>query len=726
MAKPLTGWGATPEEWGTFDVLLGLTADLLPVVMNPSAVISPSSRMKEKGKTPSIYDKHGQVVGIVDWTKRVSTELDIERWSKRSDYGICIQTRNIRAIDIDITDPDMVRAVRLVIAEHIGDLPLRYRANSSKCLIAFRMEGEFAKRILRVAPKTDGQPAQLIEFLANGQQFIAAGTHASGARIEWNWMGFEEFPFITEAQFEKLWHALEQLFAMQPGTKGSLRQRGESFVSPDPVAAQLYDRGLALDIGNDGQLFVECPWKGNHSSDSGVTETAYFPRGTNGYELGHFKCMHAGCADKDDTDFEEALGLRDDMFKAVVIAPETNEKGEVLLEPPPFDRNKQGVIKNTLHNLSLVLPRADICGREIKYDVYRDEDMIRFPGCRWRPLTDGDVVKLRIHLEKRIGFMAIGRELMRDALAAHGEDHRFDSAIEWLQELEEWDGVPRIDTFMHKYFSADDGPYARAVGRYLWSALAARTLTPGSKADMAVILRGEQGVIKSTAIAALSPTDDQFAELNLGDGEDKLARLMRGKSVIELGELRGFYSKEFEAIKAWLVRRFDHWVPKYKERSVTFYRRCVFIGTTNHKEFLIDETGNRRFLPIEVQRADIKAIKRDLRQLWAEARDLYLAEGICWEEAEELARAEHHKFTVHDSWAEDIETWLEQADIDGVKNGDKPYLRVSDVMRSCLQIDARSATNVSEKRTGKVLNGLGWKSTRMYIAGKQMRVFVKR
>jgi hypothetical protein len=43
------------------------------------------------------------------------------------------------------------------------------------------VEGDFRKRIHRLAGDLG-----IIELLANGQQFVAWGTHSSGARIEWD------------------------------------------------------------------------------------------------------------------------------------------------------------------------------------------------------------------------------------------------------------------------------------------------------------------------------------------------------------------------------------------------------------------------------------------------------------------------------------------------------------------------------------------------------------
>lgn len=722
-------YGATKQEWAAFDVLMGLTGDLLPVVSNPGAVISPDSKMKEKGKVPSRYNKHRQVAGIKEWTKRTTKPEEIERWMKQPDYGICLQTRNVRALDIDIPDTDTARAVQLCIEQELGFAPpRRFRANSAKCLYAFRIEGEMPKRVIRVkekAAKEDGttEPAWLIEFLANGQQFVAAGTHTSGARIEWDWQGYDDFPAITLAQFEKVWKALEKQFAIEPATRGSMRRHGAYVETADSIAVMLVEKGLVLDEGSDGQLFIECPWKDNHSMDSGVTECAYFPRGTNNYKLGHFKCLHAGCAHHSDTDFEDALGLNDGMFDEISDA-EAGTEGTI--EAPPFDRNKFGQPKATLFNVTQALARPDLLDAMVKYDIYRDEDMIKPKGEKdWRPINDGDLAGLRITLEKKLKFLPVGKEMIRDALNFHGNLHRFDSAIEWYNNLPEWDGVPRIDTFLARYYSAEDTPYATAASRYLWSALAGRTVQPGIKADMTLILQGNQGVIKSTAIAAIAPTDEQFGEIDLADRDDDVARILRGKSVLELGELRGFYSKEFESIKAWLVRRFDEWVPKYKEKCIRYQRRCVFIGTTNHAEFLIDETGNRRFLPIHVEKADIEGLRRDKVQLWAEARVLFTAHGICWQDAENLARGEHEKFMMHDSWEDDVQRWLETDDIAGKKPIDAPFIRTSDVLRDALNIDSRSATSALEKRAARVLTSLGYVVQRVRVEGRQQRVYVK-
>lgn len=127
---------------------------------------------------------------------------------------------------------------------------------------------------------------------------------------------------------------------------------------------------------------------------------------------------------------------------------------------------------------------------------------------------------------------------------------------------------------------------------------------------------------------ALSPDPAFFTEISFAEKDDDLARKMRGRLVAEIGELRGLNTKELESIKAFVTRTHENWIPKYREFATQFPRRLVFVGTTNEDEFLADKTGNRRWLPVEVSKVDVKAIKRDLLLLWAEAREVFQRLGV--------------------------------------------------------------------------------------------------
>ena len=407
-------------------------------------------------------------------------------------------------------------------------------------------------------------------------------------------------------------------------------------------------------------------------------------------------------------------------FEAVVIEQEP---------PPPlpaFKRDKYGRIEATIENVVKAIERPDYCTMTIRFDRFRDEIMYAAPGDdQFAAFTDADYARLRIRLEAK-GFKPVGRELIRDAVGLVADNNPFDSAIAWLNALP-WDGQPRVENFLRDYFAANDTEYVRAVSLYLWTALAGRVLSPGVKADMVPILVGEQGAVKSSSVAAMVPGVEFFTEISFSEKDEDLARKMRGRLVAEIAELRGLHTRELDSIKAFIARTHENWVPKYREFAVQFPRRLVFIGTTNQDEFLADETGNRRWLPVRTGMANAEAVRRDRLQLWAEARELFSLLGVAYQAAERLAPAVHTAHTITDPWDQAVAAWLDSPD---VLTGDIPrareFLRAVDVLLGALGFDNRQITKREEMRVCNCLRTCGFVRIYRRIDGVGTKVWVCR
>ena len=338
--------------------------------------------------------------------------------------------------------------------------------------------------------------------------------------------------------------------------------------------------------------------------------------------------------------------------------------GSALAPLPSFARTKAGEVLATKENVVKAIARPDVCGWQLRHDTFRDEIMLApVKTGDWRTFKDVDYTELCMILERPgRDFKDIPKERIRDAVAYVAAANAFDSASHWLG-LQVWDGVPRVETFLPRYFGAEDTAYTRAVSLYLWTALAGRVLVPGIKADMVPVAVGDQGIEKSSSVAAIVPSPSFFLELDLGSKDEDLARLMRGKLVIELGELKGLRAREVEHIKAFITRQHEEWTPKYREMQVRYARRCLFFGTTNKDEFLADDTGHRRWLPFRAGKCDPQGVAEARGQLWAEARELFLAGGIRWSRAEQLAKDEHDAYVVRDPWEEIVDAWLREPDM---------------------------------------------------------------
>jgi predicted P-loop ATPase len=153
----------------------------------------------------------------------------------------------------------------------------------------------------------------------------------------------------------------------------------------------------------------------------------------------------------------------------------------------------------------------------------------------------------------------------------------------------------------------------------------------------------------------------------------------------------------------------------------------VFTGTTNEDEYLEDPTGNRRFLPLRVSDAEVDtaAIARDRDQLWAEARDRFRADlaaggdGIEWADAERLARDVHAEFKVVDVWSESVAFWIDQRE-----DPEKPFT-VVEVLKGAILMSDAAMHQGHKDRMARILRAFGYKDSRPYVDGKQIRAWTK-
>lgn len=695
--------------------------------------------MKSIGKTPSVYDRNREVVGLGKWTAFHASPADVERWSREPDYGLCVQARAVRAIDIDVPDPDKAEAIEAMIVSALQGvlLPARRRENSGKRLLAFRYEAEMPKRVVPV----DGG---IVEFLGDGQQWLAAGMHESGVPYQWDTRSGlpGDIPTLTDDELNAVWSTLVALFATGDPTIARQRREGGALdfqgTLTDSFGQWLVEHWEVYDTGPDGELFLRCPFEDDHTSDSGITSTAYFMAGTGGYERGHMKCLHAHCMGRTDHDYQVKTGYIGGSFSAlperVVAQPVAGAAPRVIpryyipeidvseFELPQLTRDGKGRIEASSDNLNRLLLRPDVTQTRLALDLFKEEvvwcdwlDPVGEEG--WQRFTDADYTRIKIILE-RVGVKSVAKETLRDAVHFVAAQNEFDSAQEWLSR-QVWDGVPRVATFFPRYLGTDDTPYTRAVSRYLWSAFAGRVREPGCQADMVPILYGSQGTRKTSAVKAMAPTVETYTDVNLTDRDDNLSRRLRGRLVCELEELRGLRSRDAEAIKAWITKTHEDWVPKFKEFATVYPRRFIQIGTTNEQAMLADDTGERRFLPTEVAThgpIDVEAIRRDCAQLWAEGAAMHAIDGVQWADAETQARDVHVDYKIDDAWVPIVERWLRQpADVTGTRtNGQRDGgLTPADVLVGALGVPPRDIDHGRKMRMGKVMRACGYVQERV-------------
>jgi predicted P-loop ATPase len=222
----------------------------------------------------------------------------------------------------------------------------------------------------------------------------------------------------------------------------------------------------------------------------------------------------------------------------------------------------------------------------------------------------------------------------------------------------------------------------------------------------------------------MAPDFDQFAEIDLQNRDADLSRLMKGKLIGEIAELRGLQQRDAEAIKAFVTSRYEEWTPKYVEKPVRYLRRIVLIGTTNDEEFLGPHTGERRWLPIRIVDGDVIKIASDRDQLWAEAATLAQSRAsfgddpVLWEKAFELGAAEREPFKVEDLYYSKLAGWLRRPD--GKSSSTRGFTSEQAMMDAGISI---RGTPWELSRVSRALRALGFVQKRQRAGERRPRIW---
>ena len=328
------------------------------------------------------------------------------------------------------------------------------------------------------------------------------------------------------------------------------------------------------------------------------------------------------------------LALGDDKVKAVFAEERIAQAAAEFSDEDwqnGLELDKSGHVKNTLHNLTLILENDPnlkgvvfnqlLDGMEIKGEV-----PWKHPSKFWR---DADDAQLISYVDAHYGtFSARNYDI---AVTKVADDRAYHPIREFIESLPEWDKVPRVDMLLVDYLGAGDTAYVRAVTRKTLCAAISRVLRPGCKFDSMLVLNGPQGVGKSTLIAKLA--GEWFSDsLNLGDTKDKTAaEKLQGYWILEIGELAGLKKAEVETLRSFLSRQNDIYRAAFGKRATPHLRQCVFFGTTNAESgYLRDTTGNRRFWPVKTpgngKKQSWNLTHEEILQIWAEAL-VYVRQG---------------------------------------------------------------------------------------------------
>jgi predicted P-loop ATPase len=273
-----------------------------------------------------------------------------------------------------------------------------------------------------------------------------------------------------------------------------------------------------------------------------------------------------------------------------------------------------------------------------------------------------------------------------------------DHCSENAEPFEGWDRVG--ETFL-----GNSQPLATMTMQRLMIGAVARAYDPGCTMSWLPILVGPQGAGKSMFARSLVP-QTLFAEITT-----PLDTLMREQYrlhvawLLELPEIDNYFnSKNIENFKNLVTTRLDEVRYPYASLPSKLPRRFVFIGTTNRNQFLVDSTGNRRFVPLELG-AGFQIPWQELRDcrdsLWASAVAAYRNHESHEFTSGEIADIFEYiqEFGDPDPWLDKIASYV----------AIREEVRTADVLTNALELDPRSQGRRESRRVADVLQSMGWR-----------------
>lgn len=402
-------------------------------------------------------------------------------------------------------------------------------------------------------------------------------------------------------------------------------------------------------------------------------------------------------------------------------------------------RSSTGVPTKDPGNVALILSHSAAWDGVLEHDVFADRvQLAKLPDLPLLPegwaslaspaageLSPEHVTYAGLWLRRRWG-QSWGAEAIQAGIVYAAKLRPVHPLRDYLERCAAtWDGRPRVGTWLEDYLGARPASgaervYLSSVGRWWLVSAVARALQPGCKADHVLVLEGQQGARKNTALEALfSPWYlPELPDLRDKDSMVALAGIWCALND-ELGATR---RGDVERSKSFFSRSEDVYRRPYDRNTTRRPRTNVFAATTNEGEYLLDVTGNRRWWPVRVGDIRIDALSADRNDLWGEAVALYrgttgpapAGDGSEWWPDPTLAPAladQQDRRVQGDEWEATIARFI----------AGSASTTVGDCLQTALDIPPAKWTTADQQRVGRCLRRLGWQSARVAPAGATSR-----
>ena len=306
-------------------------------------------------------------------------------------------------------------------------------------------------------------------------------------------------------------------------------------------------------------------------------------------------------------DFEDIKNLISEA-KSPLIFPNLTEKGRPL---------------NTSANIKALL---NYYGHAVRYNIVSNQVECSIKNASYSKVNEKDCFFAEISelcVLHQVPKIDLDMWLLKIA-----DENSYSPARDFITSRS-WDGISRLRQFFDTVNADNQLLAEKLIYRWMLGATAAAFTHNGVSLPGVLIFQGPQGAGKTAWFERLLP--DSHRDLL------KVSLTIKPKNVDsvvdctniwlgELGELDDtFSSSRISSLKAFTSKDSDSYRVAWGKRERRIPRHTAYFATVNPSNFLVDETGNRRWWTVSIKSLIFKRedrIKLDIQQIWAEFKHL--------------------------------------------------------------------------------------------------------
>lgn len=277
------------------------------------------------------------------------------------------------------------------------------------------------------------------------------------------------------------------------------------------------------------------------------------------------------------------------------------------------------VVRNLLKALGVNIRLNEITGKV---------DVIGYPENWSKENAENNLPTMLLDLLKPAEVKGASKNTVCDCLEVIADENRYNPVADMLGTIT-WDGIDRLPD-VYAMLGIADALDRTLIRKWLHQCVAMALNDPVNPwgADGILALSGPQGVGKTSFFRMLCPVPGLFKDGATIDPKNKDTVIQAiCQWITELGELDRTTARDHVYLKAFITTDIDEYRSPYARKAVARVRRTSLCGTVNTDDFLIDDTGNRRFWVVKVQHIDLSylfsrtAIWKE--QLWAQMHQTF-------------------------------------------------------------------------------------------------------